>query len=202
MFAEAATASAGGSGADDGASSVVNQLPELVPVCFRDAEELADHGERQREGEALDQVDDNVAARLEVVKQPVGDRLDAWPEGGDPRPAECSRGQPAQPGVVGRVDAEHVPGEGGAGQSLGDHRPVAGERGVHVLGQAGVAERGLGLLVPDDQPGAVPVGQRDLVHRTVRLDLREQRVRVVSVVAAPRVQGRVTHPDRLDLAEA
>jgi hypothetical protein len=56
--------------------------------------------------------------------------------------------------VVGRVDAEHVPGEGGTGQALGDHCSVAGECGVHVLGQAGVVERGLGLLVADDQPGA------------------------------------------------
>jgi hypothetical protein len=97
-----------------------------------------------------------------------------WPEGRHPWPAECSRGQPAQPGVVGRVDAEHVPGEGGTGQALGDHRPVAGECGVHVLGQGGVAEGGLGLLVADDEPRAVPVGQRDLVHRAVRLNLREQ----------------------------
>ena len=136
MFAEAATAWAGGSGADDGASSVVNQVPRLVPVWFRDAEQFADHGERQREGEALDQVDDGLAARLQVIQQPVDDRLDAWPQGRDPRPAECGRGQPAQPGVVGRVDAEHVPGEGRTGQALRDHRAVTGECGVHVLGQA------------------------------------------------------------------
>ncbi len=174
----------------------------MVPVWFRDAEQLADHGERQREGEALDQVDDGVAARLEVVQQPLGDRLDAWPKGRDPWPAECSRGQPAQPGVVGRVDAEHVPGEGGTGQALGDHRPVTGECGVHVLGQAGVVESGLRLLVADDQPRAVSVGKRDLVHRAVRLDLREQRVRVVSVVVAPRAECRVALLGHLDLAEA
>jgi hypothetical protein len=169
--------------------------PELVPVWSGDAEQLADHGERQREGEAGDQVDDGLAVRFEVVQQPVGDRLDPWPEGGDPRPAERRGGQPAQPGVVGRVGAEHVPGEGGAGQALGDHRAVPGQRGVHVLGQAGVGEGGPGLLVPDDQPGAVPVGQGDLVHRAVGLDAGEQRVRVVSVVAAPRVEGRVAHLD-------
>ena len=154
MFAEAATASAGGSGADDG-----------------------------------------VAARLEAVQQSVGDLLDAWPKGGDPWPAEGSRGKPAQPGVVGRVGAEHMPGEGGTGQALGDHRPVAGECGVHVLGQGGVVESGLRLLVADDQPRAVPVGERDLVHRAVRLNLREQRVRVVPVVIAPRVECRVAHLD-------
>ena len=121
--------------------------------------------------------------------------LDPRPQGRDPRPAERGRGQPAQPGVVGRVDAEHVPGEGGTGQALGDHRAVTGKCGVHVLGQAGVVERGLGLLVADDQPRAVPIGQRDLVHRAVRLDAGEQRVRVVSVVVAPRVECRVAHSD-------
>ena len=198
MFAEAATASAGGSGADDGASSVVNQLPSWS----RDAEQFADHGEWQRESEALDQVDDGIAACLEVVQQPVDDRLDMRPKGRNPGPAEGSQGQPAQPGMVGRVDAEHVPGEGGTGQALGDHRPVAGECGVHVLGQGGMVESGLRLLVADDQPRAVPVGQRDLVHRAVRLDLREQRVRVIPVVIAPRVECLVAHLDHLDLAKA
>jgi hypothetical protein len=42
---------------------------KVVPVWFRDAEQLADHGDRQRESEAVDQVDDGVAARLEVAKQ-------------------------------------------------------------------------------------------------------------------------------------
>jgi hypothetical protein len=104
--------------------------------------------------------------------------------------------------MVGRVDAEHMPGEGRAGQALGHDRPVMGERGVHVLGQGGVVEGGLRLLVADDQPRAVPVGQRDLVHRAVRLNLCEQWVRVVPVVIAPRVECRVAHLDHLDLAEA
>ena len=136
-------------------------------------------------------------------------RLDAGPQRGDPRAAERGRGQPAQPGVVGRVDAEHVPGERGAGQALGDHRAVAGERGVHVLGQPRVVERGPGLGVSDDEPGPLPVGQRDLVHRPVGADLREQRERVVAVVVAPRVERRITHGRHLshrswfcDLAEA
>ena len=85
MFAEAATASAGGSGADDGASSVVNQRPELVPVWFRDAEQLADHGERQRESEALDQVDDSVTARLRG--RPAARRRSPGPAAGGPRSA-------------------------------------------------------------------------------------------------------------------
>jgi hypothetical protein len=175
--------------------------PQLTLVRFRDAEQLADHRERQRKGEALNQVHDRVAARIKVVQQPVDDRLNARPQRLDPWPAECARGQPAQPGMVGRVDAEHVPGEGRAGQAFGDHRAVTGECGVHVLRQVGVAESGLRLLVADDQPGRVPVSKRDLVHRAVGLNLCEQRERVVYVVVAPCVEGWVAHLDHLDLAE-
>ena len=90
--------------------------------------------------------------------------------GRPPGAAQRGRGQPAQPGVVGRVDAEHVPCEGRAGQPLGDDRAVARERGVHVLGQPRVVERRAGLGVADDQPGRVPVGQRHFVHRPVGAD--------------------------------
>ena len=44
---------------------------KVVPVWFRDAEQFADHGYRQRKSEAIDQVEDCVAARLEVVQQSV-----------------------------------------------------------------------------------------------------------------------------------
>ena len=103
----------------------------------------------------------------------------------DPAPAERGHRQPAQPGVVGRVDGEHVPGQRRAGQALGDDLAAAGQRGVHVLGQPRVVQRRPGLLVADDQPGRVPVGERDLVHRAGRADLREQRERVVAVVGHP-----------------
>ena len=208
MFAEAATALGGGSGAEAGASRVVNQAPSSA---------------RSGSGtpsSSLITVNGSGKAKPATRSTTVSPRLcssssrsstiglDAGPQRGDPRPAERGRGQPAQPGVVGRVDAEHVPGERGAGQALGDHRAVAGERGVHVLGQPRVVERGPGLGVPDDEPGPLPVGQRDLVHRAVGPDLREQRERVVAVVVAPRVERRITHrrPPSIgpvaDLAEA
>jgi hypothetical protein len=166
---------------------------ELGPVLLGDAQQLADHGEGQWEGEACDQVDDGVAAAVQLVEQVVDERLDARPQRGDPWSAERGRGQPAQPGVVGRVDAEHVPGEGGAGQALGDHGAVAGERGVHVLGKPRLVERGPCLGVADDEPGSLAVGQCDLVHRPGGADPREQRERVVAVEAAPRVERRITH---------
>ena len=136
MFAEAATASAGGSGADDGASSVVNQVPRWSRSGSGTPSSSLITVNGSGKAKPWTRSTTTSPRACEVVQQPVGDRLDAWPQGRDPRPAERGRGQPAQPGVVGRVDAEHVPGEGGTGQALGDHRAVAGERGVHVLGQA------------------------------------------------------------------
>ena len=137
MFAEAATASAGGSGAGDGASSVVNQRAEVGPVWFRDAEQLADHGERQREGEALDQVDGGVAAAVEVVQQVVGDRL-------DPGRSAATRGL-LKAGEASRRSRVWSGGStlsmcrasAGPGRPSATTCPVAGERGVHVLGQRG-----------------------------------------------------------------
>ena len=158
MFAEAATALGGRFGRRGGRQQGGEPGAELGPVRLGDAEQLADHGERQREGEARDQVDDGVAAAVQLVEQVVDDRLDAGPQRGDPRAAERGRGQPAQPGVVGRVDAEHVPGERGAGQALGDHRAVAGERGVHVLGQPRVVQRGPGLGVRTTSQARCPSG--------------------------------------------
>ena len=195
MFAEAATASAGGSGADDGASSVVNQAPELVPVWFRDAEQLADHGERQREGEALDQVDDGVAARLEVVKQPAGDRLDTWPKGRDPRPAEAAEASRRSRVWSGGSTLSMCRARAGPGRPSATTAPSRASAACMSLDRPAWLSAALASSWPDDQPRAVPVGQRDLVHRAVRLDLREQRVRVVSVVVAPRVEGRVAHVD-------
>jgi hypothetical protein len=48
-----------------------------------------------------------------------------------------------------------------------------------------VLERGAGLVVADDEPGRVPVGQRDLVHRAECAELTEERERVVSIVGTP-----------------
>ena len=90
--------------------------------------------------------------------------------------------------MIGRVDAEHVPGERRAGQALGDHAAVRRHRRVHVLGQPRVLQRDAGLLVAAHQPRAVPVGQGDRVHRTELADAGEQRERVVLVVCAPRRQ--------------
>ena len=62
----------------------------------------------------------------------------AWTRGRIPstrRRGEGGGDETTQPGVIGRVHREHVPGEIGARKALGDHRAVQGERGVHVLGE-------------------------------------------------------------------
>ena len=77
MPSDAATASAGGCGPAYGASRRAEPPAEVGPVRLGDAEQLADHGERQREREAGDEIDRAVgAARLEVVEQAVDDRPD------------------------------------------------------------------------------------------------------------------------------
>ena len=82
------------------------------------AEQLADHAERQRVGEALDEVDHRLGARgLELVEQLVGDAFDRRFECGDPGRRERPRHEAAQPRVVGRIDVQHVAGERGPGQS-------------------------------------------------------------------------------------
>jgi hypothetical protein len=90
----------------------------------------------------------------------------------------------------GGVDGEHVPGQRRAGQALRDDLAALRQRGVQVLGQPRVVERRAGLVVADDQPRGVPIGQPYLVHRAGRAHLCEQRERVVPVVVsgvAPRV---------------
>jgi hypothetical protein len=166
---------------------------EVGAVGFRDAEQLADHGERQRERVAGDQVDGPVRAPVgfQVGEQGVDDRPDAGLQRVDAPPVERGHRQPPQPGVVGRVDAEHVPGQRGTGEAFGDDLAAARQRGVHVLGQARVVQRGLGLLVPHDQPRRVPVSEPGLVHRAGRANLREQRERVVPVEVTPRVERRM-----------
>ena len=192
MASDAATAAAGGCGPGYGVSRVPKPRTEVGPVRFRDPEQLADHGERQRERVTGHQVDDAVgaAAGRQVGEQILDDRPDAGLQRVDPPPAERGHGQPAQPRVVRRVDDEHVPGQRRPRKALGDDLSAARQRGVHVLGQPRVVQRRPGLLVTDDQPGRVPVGEGDLVYRPGGPHLREQRERVVAVVVTPRVERR------------
>ena len=53
------------------------------------------------------------------------------------RRVNAGRHQAAQPGVVGRVDGEHVPGQRRAGQALGDDLAGAGSAACMSLDRRG-----------------------------------------------------------------
>ena len=76
----------------------------------------------------------------------------------------------------------------GPGSPSATTAPSAGKRGVHVLGQVRVVQRLARRGVPDDEEGAVAVGQGHLVHRPGGANLGEQRERAVAVVVAPVVE--------------
>ena len=93
----------------------VRNHPEACAFRLRDPEQLADHRERHRERVPGHQVDDPLAHR-QVVEQAAHDRADPFLQSVHPPSGERRGHHPAQPGVVGRVDGEHVPGQRRAGR--------------------------------------------------------------------------------------
>ena len=122
-------------------------------------------------GEALDQVDDGVGpAGFELVEQLVGDALDRRLERGDPRRGEGPGDEAPQPRVVGRIDGQHVAGEGGAGKPVVDDVGVLRRARRPCPWRAGCpCSAWRAASWPSDQPRVVPVGQPHLVHRARRL---------------------------------
>ena len=116
----------------------------------------------------------------------------------DPPRREGARDEPAEPGVIGRVDGEHVPGERRPGKALGHDGRIGGQGGVHVLRESGVVERGKGSVVTNDEPGIVAVDKRDRVHRAEIAHLGEQRKGIIAMVQAPGTERlshiRIDHP--------
>ena len=146
-------------------------------VRQRDAEQLADHPERQRMGEALDQIDGGAGlGGRELVEEFVDDVNDGGFQRGDPLRGECSGDELAQPGVILSVDGEHVPGECRTGKSFVHDARILVECGEEVLRESCVTEGLASGIVPDHQPGLVPVGQVHLVHRALRSHRCEQGV--------------------------
>ena len=77
MFAEAATALGGRFGRRGGRQQRGEPGAELGPVRLGDAEQLADHGERQGKAKPATRSTTVVAAAVQLVEQVVDDRLDA-----------------------------------------------------------------------------------------------------------------------------
>ncbi len=148
------------------------QLAELRAVQLGHAQELTDHGDRQRIGERLDEV--GAAGGQHGVEEFVGDLLDARAEFLDAAHRERAGDQPAQAGVVGRIGDQQV----SADQLLVEerHPDLAA-----VLGESRVGQRGARLVVPHDQPGHVVRVRHRQAYAVDRARLPQHRVHPVRV---------------------
>jgi hypothetical protein len=145
-------------------------------VRRRRSEHLRDHGERQREGQGVDEI--YPAFSLSRVEQAVD-------QAGNPRPQclhrprrEGLRYQPTQPGVIRRVAVEH-------GHTAGTRGPLA----VHLLAQLQERDRGnvtvLDRQVRPEQPGDIVIAAEQPEPEGVLVDGRrgaQRRVLRVGVV--------------------
>jgi hypothetical protein len=144
----------------------VHDGPQLGAQLLRQAQQLADHLDRQRVAELLAQVDDFAvpAGLLDRVEQRLGDLLDTWLECGGAAGGEGLGDQPAQPLVLGAVRGEHA-----LHRDPGEQRPLRGHLAVdpacpvqsRVLGDPRVGEQPSEQLGVGDRPRLDAVGQFD-----------------------------------------
>jgi hypothetical protein len=128
---------------------------EVAAPALLDAEQLADHLDRERVRERGHHV--GVGGLGHRVEQTVDDLLHAGPHRHDPARRELPRDELAQPGVAGRVAGAHVVHEvvlGAVAEAeVGREVDVdVGVLGLRVAAQAQVREGGPGLLVPGHEP--------------------------------------------------
>ncbi len=121
---------------------------EALVVLDGHAEHLADHHDRNRVRELLDEV--HRAARGHTVEQAVDDLLDPWPQSLDHARRERLADEPAQPRVIRRIAVEHRQAHRGHGGA-----EARGHEGRdRFLGQARVAQRRHHVVVPRQHPEA------------------------------------------------
>ncbi len=133
---------------------------EVGPAVLGDAQEVADHGDRQRGGVGGDQVELLVPAPR--VEEPVRDASHGVAQLLDAAGSERLGDQPADPRVVRRVHVQQV----GVQRGRQSHAPVPAGRAVALVqGQAPVGEGLPYVVVAGDQPGGQPVRTGDAVHR-------------------------------------
>ncbi|OLT02145.1 hypothetical protein BJF90_05240 [Pseudonocardia sp. CNS-004] len=127
----------------------VRPRPEPRVVGGGEAEQLGDHGDREREGQRVDEVE----AFAGAVEQLAGDLPDAGLERRDGARGERRAHRPAQRVVLGWVDLREHPRGGG---------PTDGPVDVRGEGR-GVPEGGADVLVAEDVPGT----ERVAPHRVL-----------------------------------
>ncbi|MEK7048491.1 hypothetical protein OSI08_06815 [Mycobacterium ulcerans] len=144
------------------------------------AEHLADDLPRQWAGEGIDGVGGHRPGQ-HCVQQLIDDRDDPRPQLFDSPPAQCLGEQPADPGVIGRVNQrrdelqlEDV--------ELGGRQP-GGVRAVHVPADSRVVQHSLGIVVAGDDnrrvaAGKPHVGDRAPLPEFAEIPRRRQRVRL------------------------
>jgi hypothetical protein len=142
-------------------------------IRLGDAEQFADHGDRQGSDERGDQIDRAVLGG-HFVEQTVEQRMDAGHQALDRAWGERGRLQPADPAVSGRVHhGEHV---GDADDRRYRHR-AAGSRG-RFAEQPGVAQALAVGVIAEGQPHLLAVvGHPRPGHRTLGEQAQALRIR-------------------------
>ena len=173
-----------------GTSSAMSASPSAVAIGLGHAEQLADHGERQRERERGDEVDRGVGpGRGDRVEQVVDDRLRRAAAALRPAAARTPRDTSRRSRVwSGGSTASMCRANAGPGRPSATTPSPLASAACMSLESRGSFSASSRLVVADDEPGVVAVGERDRVHGAVLAHLGEQRERVVAVVAAPRLQ--------------
>jgi hypothetical protein len=137
---------------------------EVGPIRVGDAEQLADHGDRQREGERFEQVD--LTAGGHRVQQRTGDLGDARPQPLDAAGRERPGDQAPKAVMVGGIRAEHVRVKRSE-PVIGFGGGIAGPQRAPVFDQPRIGQRGAGLRVPRDNPDGMAAGHHNPAHRAL-----------------------------------
>ncbi len=154
-----------------GDGEVRGEAPEAVAVGDGDAEQFADHLDREPEGEGVHEVDGRTvgAPVVQLVEQPGDRRRDRRAQGRDPPGVEGRGDERADPAVVGGVALEDRVAEQhdrGVDQQV---RVVGGEGPGVLHGEGGIAQHLVGGGVPghEDRGGAGRGGGPELVRPRV-----------------------------------
>ena len=168
----------------EAARDVETPALEALVVRHRDAQHLADHDDRQRIGELLDQIHRVVVVHLR--QEAIDDLLDVRPEHLHHARGEGLAHETAQPGVIGRIAVQHRQPESGR-----NGRPEAGRHKgrQRLLGQARITQDRDHVFVAGQDPEA----QRAVVHRVLGAQAVVHRVGIRQELRIHRVELHRAH---------